>query len=65
MSATDGKKTGFQSNIPSAGDKKSMNLSKQEEMSLTSKLATAMAQRRKALTKHDVESEEDDWSEDD
>lgn len=44
---------------------KKHNLSKQDEISLTSKLASAIAQRRKQLTKHDVESEEDDWSDDD
>jgi len=57
------KKLTMQNNMNSM-DKKH-NLSKQDEISLTSKLASAIAQRRKQLTKHDVESEEDDWSEDD
>ena len=40
-------------------------LSKQEEMSLTSVLAKAIADRRKQLTKNDAEDEEEsDWSDD-
>jgi len=42
-------------------------MTKQEEIALTSNLANAIQERRKQITKFDVESEEDDydWSDDD
>lgn len=44
-------------------DKTSVNVSKQQEVSMTSKLAVAIAERRKQLTANQVDSEEDDaWS---
>jgi len=59
-------KKGFQAKTIQPTNTKATNMSKQQQITLTSKLASAIAERRKQLTKHDVESEEDDnWSDDD
>ena len=46
---------------------KNSKMTKQQEISLTSKLAIAIQKRRQDLTKHDISSEEDDndWSDND
>lgn len=48
-------------------DKTSVNISKEQEVSMTSKLAAAISDRRKQLTKNQVDSgdEDDAWSDDD
>ena len=48
-------------------NEKNSKMTKQQEISLTSKLAIAIQKRRQDLTKHDISSEEDDndWSDND